>query len=101
MERENSNRIHRVGSCTAGLSMVGFGILFLLHYFWKNLDYERIFSIWPLILIGLRAELLLSNRWEKKFIYDKGAIFLLIIMIFFVMGLAALDVCFQAGMMYI
>ena len=62
MERENSNRIHRVGSCTAGLSMVGFGILFLLHYFWKNLDYERIFSLWPLILIGLGAELLFSNR---------------------------------------
>lgn len=52
MERENGNRIHRVGSYTAGLSMVGFGILFLLHYFWKNLDYERIFSLWPLILIG-------------------------------------------------
>lgn len=31
MERENSNRIHRVGSYTAGLSMVGFGILFLPH----------------------------------------------------------------------
>ena len=43
MERENGNRIHRVGSYTAGLSMVGFGILFLLHYFWKILTMKGYF----------------------------------------------------------
>ena len=57
-------RTHRVGSITAGFSMIVFGALLLSHSLFGVFDYEIIFSLWPVILIGLGVELLLSNVWE-------------------------------------
>ena len=88
---------HRVGTITAGLSMTGFGILFLLNTFWGWIGYEMIFSLWPLMLICLGIELLLSVFFRKQFVYDKTAVFLLIVMTFFAMALAFADI----GMKYI
>jgi len=104
MEKENNSQIyrtHRVGSVTTGISMVGFGILLLLHSLFGIIGYNIIFSLWPLILIGLGIELLLSNLLERKIVYDKAAVFLLIIMTFFVMGMAVADICIQATEVYI
>ena len=70
-------RSHRVGSVTAGLSMVGIGVMFLLHLFFDLVDYRMMFSLWPVMLILLGLELLLSNFSAKKIVYDKAAIFLL------------------------
>ena len=92
---EKENRVHRVGTITTGLSMILFGILFLLHSFGKMISYEMIFQLWPIMLIGLGIELLLANIIKRKFIYDKGAIVLLIVMTFFVIGMAVTDVCFN------
>lgn len=103
MEKENSvitYRAHRVGSITAGLSMIVFGVLLLLHSLFELISYHVIFSLWPLILIGLGLELLFSNFSEKKIVYDKGAVFILIIMTFFVMAMAVADVCLQASELY-
>lgn len=103
MEKENnaqSYRTHRVGSVTTGISMVGFGVLLLLHSLFGMISYSIIFSLWPLILIGLGVELLLSNIWAKKIVYDKAAIFLLIIMTLFVMGMAVADICMQTTEVY-
>lgn len=103
MEMENSTRtyrIHRVGSVTAGLSMVVFGVLLLLQSVFDMLSYERIFALWPLILIGLGVELLLSNLFVKKIVYDKAAVFLLVFMTFFVVAMAFVDVCMEAGRFY-
>ena len=95
MEKENSIRVHRVGTITTGLSMIIFGVLFLLHGFGYMISYEMIFQLWPMILIGLGIELLLSNMIRRKFVYDKGAILLLIVMTFFVIGMAIADICFD------
>lgn len=95
MEKKNSIRVHRVGTITTGLSMIIFGILFLLHGFGYMISYEMIFQLWPIMLIGLGIELLLANMIRKKFIYDKGAIVLLIVMTFFVIGMATVDMCFK------
>ena len=103
MEKETNaqtQRIHRVGSVTTGISMAGFGVLLLLHSLFGMISYEIIFSLWPLILIGLGIELLLSNFLEKRIVYDKAAVFLLIIMTLFVMGMAVADICIQATEVY-
>ena len=88
-------RSHRVGSVTAGLSMVGIGVMFLLHLFFDLVDYRMMFSLWPVMLILLGLELLISNFSAKKIVYDKAAIFLLIVMTFFSMGMAVADLCFR------
>ena len=88
-------RSHRVGSVTAGLSMVGIGVMFLLHLLFDLVDYQMMFSLWPVMLIILGLELLISNFSTKKVVYDKAAIFLLIVMTFFAMGMAVADECFR------
>ena len=96
MEKENSTgivRTHRVGAFTAGLCMVGFGVLLLLHNLLGIMDYQMIFGLWPLILVGMGIELLLSNLFKSRIVYDKAAIVLLFIMTFFTMLLACADVC--------
>ncbi len=92
---ENTYYTHRVGSVTAGASMVMFGVLLFIHTVFGTLDYEKIFSFWPLMLIGMGIELLLSNFSKKKIVYDKAAVFLLIIMTIFVITIAIIDVCLQ------
>ncbi len=88
-------RSHRVGSVTAGLTMIGFGVMFLLHLVFDLVEYQVMFSLWPVMLILLGLELLLSNFSSKKIVYDKAAIFLLILMTFFAMGMAVADECFK------
>lgn len=103
METINNNticRTHRVGSVTAGFSMIIFGILLLLHSVFGFADYQLIFSFWPVILIGLGMELLLSNFMEKKIVYDKAAVALMIIMVFFAIGMAVADICLEATELY-
>ena len=104
METANNRvtcRIHRVGTVTAGASMVVFGILLLIHSIFDFIDYQMVFSLWPLILIGLGIELLLSNLGEKRIVYDKGAVVLLIIMIFFSFGMVVADICIEATELYL
>lgn len=51
---------------------------------------------WPIMLIALGVEVLLTNVKVEKdaFIYDKGAIFLMIVICFFAMTLATFEVLF-------
>lgn len=88
-------RSHRVGSVTAGICMVGYGVMFLLHLFCDMVDYRMMFSLWPVMLILLGLELLLSNFSTKKVMYDKAAIFLLIVMTFFALGMGIADECLR------
>ena len=94
-------RIHRVGTVTAGASMVVFGIFLLIHTVFDFIDYQVVFSMWPLILIGLGIELLFSNFSEKRIVYDKGAVVLLIIMTFFAFGMVVADICMEAAELYL
>lgn len=88
-------RTHRVGAFTSGICMVGFGVLLLLHNQLGVMDYEMILGFWPLILIGMGVELLLSNVMKSKIIYDKAAIVLLFVMALFAMMLAGVDICLE------
>ena len=100
MERENNIRVHRVGSVTTGLCMIGFGLMFLMHLLWDTLSYDLIFSLWPLMLVGLGIELLLSCFSTRKIVYDKAAIVLLLLMTLLAMGMAVADVCMETSKMY-
>ena len=93
-------RTHRVGSITSGVSMIVFGALLLGHSLFDMVDYRFVFSLWPIILIGLGIELLLSNIWEKKIVYDKGSIVLMFLMAFFAIGMAVTDVSLKAAELY-
>ncbi|WP_026663636.1 hypothetical protein [Butyrivibrio proteoclasticus] len=87
-------RVHRVGSITTGLFMIALGVSFILHLFFGLISYEMIFRLWPFMIIGLGIELLISNFLTDKIIYDKAAIFLMIVIAFFAMGMAGADWCF-------
>lgn len=88
-------RTHRVGSVTTGLSMIAFGILFIIHLFFGTIGYDMIFRLWPFILVGLGVEILISNAVKDKFVYDKGAIFLLIMVSLFAMCMAGAEMIFN------
>lgn len=91
----NIEREHRVGTITAGASLIIWGIAFILHEinFIPNMD--AIMKLWPLILIGIGVEILWFNKKEKNIIYDKGAVVLMIIMTFFSMMMAIADMCMK------
>lgn len=95
MDKKETIHVHRVGTVTAGASLVVFGSLFLLHYFLKNITYTLIFHLWPLILICLGVEILLSKlSRDTRFVYDKGAVVVMIAMLFLAMGMAGADYVF-------
>lgn len=48
----------RVGSVTLGLTLVTFGVLFLLSAFIRSLNYLEIIKFWPVIFISLGIEML-------------------------------------------
>ena len=76
-------RTHRVGVITAGASLVGFGIVFLLQQF-MSFDFVFIIKFWPLILISLGVEVIVSSFMEEgTYKYDKGAIAIIILMMGF------------------
>lgn len=87
-------KTRKVGSITCGLLMILFGSLFLIHMFLPALSLEVIMKLWPLILIALGCEMLISNvrrgeNEEEVLKYDKGAIFLVFLLSCFsaVMGM--------------
>lgn len=92
---EKNIRVHRVGAITAGGSMVVYGVLFLLHIFLHGIGYEIIFKLWPFMMIALGIEILLSNIVLDAFVYDKTAIFLMLVITFFALGMAGADLLFS------
>lgn len=86
-------RIHRVGSITCGVVLVAAGILYLLATFWKTIPLGVVFHLWPVILILLGLEILLSRVLSgERMLYDKTAIWIMVMMILFSMLLACVDV---------
>lgn len=86
--KQNTIRVHRVGSITAGISLISFGIMFLLRLFTDVVNYETVFKFWPVIIIGIGTEILISNSRSPEIKYDKGAVWLMTIMMLFAAGMA-------------
>lgn len=101
MTEKAQNKPRRVGTITVGLSMVAFGIMFLLCSVFGIMAYQTVFALWPAILIALGAELLVFSFFQGKLVYDKGSVFIMILMLFLSAGMAAVDVCWKAAEYYI
>lgn len=88
-------RTRRVGSVTFGLTLILFGVLFLLHIVVPSLHYEIIFQFWPVVFVLLGIEILVENHRSNaencRFIYDFPAILMLVILLLFAMVMAAAD----------
>ena len=83
----------RVGTLTAGIILVIFGVIFLLRLVTANINIYLIASLWPIILVLLGIEIIVAyiiNK-EEKMKYDFGAIVLVIILVFFAMGMGAAE----------
>ena len=75
--------------------MIVFGCLFLLHLFSDMISCEMIFRFWPVMVIGLGIEILVSTTVSEKYVYDKGAVILLIIMSFLACSMAGAEMFFM------
>ena len=86
-------RQRRIGTITLGVSLVLFGILFMIRIFGGVLNYTLIFHLWPLILVALGMEILYYSCLvpEKAGAYDFAAIIILIMIVFFAMCMAGFD----------
>ena len=83
----------RVGTFTTGIVLVMFGIMFLARLFNPSIDYLKIASLWPLVLVLLGIEIIVASAINKEEImkYDFGAIILIIILSLFSMGMGCMD----------
>lgn len=88
----------RVGTLTAGILMVVFGVLFLLHLFLPAITIRFIASLWPVVLVFLGVEILIAYALNKdeKMRYDAGSVVLLIVLSLFTVLMA----CAQMAMEY-
>lgn len=86
-------RNRRVGTFTTGLVLILFGGLFMLRMIFPAIDYTLIFSLWPLILILLGLETLISYfvSPEEKMKFDAGSVVIILLMAGFSMVMAAAD----------
>jgi len=88
-------RTRRVGTITAGVTLIFFGALFIAHTMFSSIELEMIYKCWPFVLVGLGVEMLLSNKNDRKYVYDKAAIFVMIMMTGFSMMMALAEMCFK------
>lgn len=83
----------RVGTLTGGIVLVVFGVMFLLRLVITNINIFLIASLWPLILVGVGIEIIAAciiNK-EEKMQYDFSAIILVMILVFFAMGMGGVE----------
>ncbi len=97
MENSATVKPRRVGTISIGVSMVTFGVMFLLCSVFELLSYETVFALWPVILIAYGLELLVFSFFKGKLMYDKGAVFIMILLMVFAAGMAGVDVCFKVA----
>lgn len=96
MEQETRQcQVRRVGSVTFGITLLCYGVLFLVHIFVPMLKYQYIFRCWPIIFILLGCEILMENHKSKardcKVVYDFAAVVMLGILLLFAMIMAVID----------
>lgn len=99
--QRQGGRIHKVGTITLGIGLVGIGALFLAHMFLPEMSYEFIYKVWPVIFILLGIEILLANgRRNGEFVYDKTAIGLVAFLIIFSMFMAVIGFAVETSTRY-
>jgi len=92
----------RVGTLTAGVSMVIFGALFLLRLAVPAITIRLIASLWPLVLILLGIEILIAYALNKEgqMRYDAGSVVIIIALAFFTVCMAAAQLTMENEMWF-
>lgn len=92
-------RTRRVGTFTLGADLIIFGILFMLRVFTNIISYSMVFKLWPVLFILLGIEIIMGNTKEKEsnVIYDGYAIFLIVLLTIFAMGMAGMQYILENG----
>ena len=82
-----------VGTFTTGIVLVIFGGIFLLKLIYPSINYLKVASLWPMILVLLGIEIIVAYFINKDEImrYDFGAIILIIILSAFSMGMGCME----------
>jgi len=91
-------RPRRVGTISLGISLVGFGIVYLLRIFWSTFSVVEVIRFWPVLLIILGTEILLAGIGKKEFVIDKASVILLFLSIGFVYCLAVAQYAIEINM---
>lgn len=88
----------RVGTLSAGVCMVFFGVLFLIRLMVPTVTIRLIASLWPIVLICLGAEILIAYAKNKdgQMRYDAGSVLLILLLSIFTACMA----CAQMAMEY-
>jgi len=92
-------RTHRVGTITLGITLIIFGAAYLMHLFFPTLSYYNIMKAWPIILILLGIEVILTavktpdDTPQPQ--YDKAAVFLIAMLILFTICIGCLSVAIE------
>lgn len=83
----------RVGTFSAGLIFIVTGIVYLLKIFIPAISLNFIASLWPIILILIGTEILISYIYNKESVmkYDAGAIILIIVISLFAMSMGGME----------
>jgi len=87
-------RSRKIGVLTLGVSLIAFGILYLLRVFLPGWDYLTVLRFWPFVLILLGVEVLLSAllprpEGQPPPRLDALSVILLFVTLFMACGLAA------------
>ena len=82
-------RSKRIGSTTAGVALIGVGIVFMISIFAQNYDFLlSALKFWPVLLIMLGTEILLAtyikSETEKKM--DVVSIVIMLLCVLFAFG---------------
>ncbi|MDO4966505.1 MAG: DUF5668 domain-containing protein [Lachnospiraceae bacterium] len=89
----NTIRIRRVGTVTAGLALIAVGIVYLIKITFPVVELVTLMKFWPFFLIVLGIEILVEHiragsSDSVKFVYDFPAIFMMFMTLGFSMALA-------------
>lgn len=95
-------KAHRIGTFTFGISLIGFGILFLINTVFHILGYGIILKVWPVVFILLGIEILLANMKQdgEVVIYDKAAVAMIAVLLVFAMVIGFISQVVSYGMMH-
>ncbi len=101
MENSKEVKNRRVGTVSIGISLVAFGVIFLLCSVFEIFSYEMAFALWPVILIAYGTELLVFSFIKGKLVYDKASVFIMILLMFLAAGMALADMCIKAAELFL
>jgi len=86
----------KIGVLTLGVSLIAFGVLYLLRVFLPGWDYLMVLRFWPFVLILLGVEVLLAAllprpEGQPPAKLDALSVVLLFVTLFMACGLAAAE----------